>query len=113
MCVCYGYRVSLLPDKDPDDLTPTPLIPDPPDEDHDETSALLGVVHPPERATLIAKRSIHPPDVAADAIRDAAAWVDGELVRLRGERERINDEIRDLVTEQDRLKRLVRVLDAS
>jgi hypothetical protein len=92
--------VSLLPDTDTD------LIPDPPDDDDDELST-------PASAALAVRKSVYPPDVAADAVRDAAAWVEAELVRHRAERERINGLIRDLVTEQDRLKRLVRVLDAT
>jgi hypothetical protein len=53
-----------------------------------------------------------PPDIAAKAVRDAVEWVEAQLVSLRAERTSINDQIRGLVIEQARLRRLVRVLDA-
>jgi hypothetical protein len=74
-----------------------------------------------------------PPAIADAAVRQAVAWVDSELVRLRAERKErdrtglteiarmkvellrdrkaINADIARLVTEQERLARLVRVLD--
>jgi hypothetical protein len=72
--------------------------------DTDEVAQpLLGVVKPPEP---------QPPDQAEAAVRDAARWVDAELARLRADRATINDQIRGLVAEQERLRRLVRILDA-
>jgi hypothetical protein len=97
-----------------------------PDEDEDDdtstTTTLLGVVSP-----------VLPPAQADAAVRGAAEWVEDELTRLRvqrSERDReglaeidalrrrliedrkaTNAQIRLLVAEQARLRRLVRVLD--
>jgi hypothetical protein len=105
--------VTLLPDEDP---TPDP------DPDVDPTT-LLGVVQPP----------VEPPQQAADAMRAAAEWVTYELARLReqraerdrtgaaeietmrrhliADRDKVNARIKELVAEQDRLARVLRVLD--
>ena len=107
--------MTLLPDED---TTPDP------DPDVD-TDTLLGVVQPPPPSS---------PLVEADHyVRRAAAEVTDELVRLRdqraerdrtgaaeikamqrkliADREAVNARIKELVAEQDRLARVLRVLD--
>lgn len=83
---------------------------------------MLGVVQPPQ-----------PPVQAEHAVRAAAEWVDAELARLRQQRKErdraglaeiealrrrliedrkaINADIKALVAEQQRLGRVLRVLD--
>lgn len=95
--------------------TPDQLIPD------DPTTTLLGVVHPPldklynlddDDEDADVGLSPTPLDEAAVAIRRAAERVTVQLANLREARSQINDTIRDLVAEDERLKRLVRILDA-
>lgn len=95
-----------------------------PDPDVDTNTPLLGVVSP---------HLAPPPELAAEAMRDAAVWVTDELERLRtqrAERDReglaeiaalrrrliddrnaVNAQIKALVGEQARLARVLRVLD--
>lgn len=98
----------------PDSPTPDRLIPDDPsnvvpllggDSDPDEDPNPGGMFPPdaPELSDAYAK--------ADEQVRFAAMWVDEELERLRHQRVMINDRVRELVTEQARLQRLVRVLN--
>jgi hypothetical protein len=78
------------------------LIPDmPPDDDGPGT--MLGVVPAPQ---------LTPLGEADIAVRLAAKAVDDELKNLRGQRDDLAARIRDLVAEQSRLARLVRVLNS-
>ncbi len=98
-------------------MTTTPdLIPDDP-------TSLLGVVQPPDQGWQHHSDEdaldVEPPmlsptplDEAAVAIRRAAERVTVQLATLRDSRAQINDEIRELVIEDERLKRLVRILNA-
>lgn len=101
------------------------VIPDP--ESDEDISTLLGVVQPPETEPN------DPPDRVDRTVREAVAWVDTELSRLRkrrsdlnrdgladiaarkrrlvADRKELNRQIANLVAEQDRLAKLVRVLD--
>jgi hypothetical protein len=83
----------------------------------DEPATLLGVVTPPDNfdedaAAEAPMTAPTPLDEAAVAIRRAAERVTVQLATLREARQQINDEIRDLVVEDERLKRLMRVLNA-
>ena len=100
------------------------VTPDP--ESDEDISTLLGVVPPPAPA-----EGLH--DRVDRTVREAVVWVDEELSRLRRvratlnrdgladiaarkrklieDRADLNRQIGDLVAEQDRLTRLVRVLD--
>jgi hypothetical protein len=76
------------------------------DEDPDPVlPALLGVVAPPES-------SASPLTDVDTAVRAAAKEVDETLAWLRASRDNINVQVRELVVEQERLRRLLRVLDA-
>jgi hypothetical protein len=105
--------VTLLPDEDPT-LTPDPDV---------DTTTPLGVVPNDDR----------PPALADAAVRDAVTWIESELGRLREQRaerdrtglaeikamqrkliedrETVNASIKELVAEQARLARVLRVLD--
>jgi len=70
------------------------------------------ICHPDEDAAQPMGLSPTPLDEAAVAIRRAAERVTVQLATLRDARSQINGEIRDLVAEDERLRRLVRILDA-
>jgi len=93
--------VSLLYSGDEDPTCPIchPPVPPPREDDEDLDGDLY--VSESSPAFTNAERSV----------RDGLHWVDEELIRLRSDRASINDRIRDLVAEQDRLKRLVRILN--
>lgn len=78
------------------------LIPDMPPDD-DPPATMLGVVPAPV---------LTPLGEADLSVRRAAAAVANELEDLRGQRDELAARIRDLVVEQSRLARLVRVLNA-
>ncbi len=105
-----------LPDENPDE-GPAFTYPD-----EDELATVLGVVQP-----------VLPPEQATEAVIAAANWVDAELERLRtqratrdhdgmaeikamqrkliDDRAATNTRIKELVAEQARLARVLRVLD--
>lgn len=99
----------------PDSPTPDRLIPDDPsnvvpllghDGDPDDEDPNPDGMFPPDAPELSDAYA-----KADEQVRFAAMWVDEELERLRSQRVMINDRVRELVAEQARLQRLVRVLN--
>jgi hypothetical protein len=82
----------------------TDLIPD-------EPATLLGVVHPPDDDGESAGPEPAPPtiDRAAAQLMTAYSQVHQELIDTRAHRDHLNDVIRGLVADEDKLRRAAAV----